>query len=111
VLFTEIKYVFKHEVIPRNEESYKIKFDLKDDESYSMKEHESEEEDPHTPILRRSSRERRKPERYTPLDFRSKFSLSITDDDPRTVWEAVDLEDGNLSKKAMVEEITSLDKN
>jgi hypothetical protein len=37
--------------------------------------------------------------------------LSITDDDPRTVREAVDSEDGNLWKKAMEEEMASLDKN
>jgi hypothetical protein len=61
-----------------------------DDESDSREEQESEEEDPHTPVLRRSIRERRIPERYTPFDFRSNFSFSITDDDPRTVKGAVD---------------------
>jgi hypothetical protein len=61
--------------------------------------------------LRRSDRERRLPERYSPSDFRSNFALSITDDDPRTVKEAVDSEDENLWKRAMEEEMTSLDKN
>jgi hypothetical protein len=61
--------------------------------------------------LRRSVWERRKPERYTPPDFHSNFSLFITDDDPRTVREAVDSEDGKLWKKAMVEEMAALDKN
>jgi hypothetical protein len=37
--------------------------------------------------------------------------LSITNDDPRTVREAVDSEDANLSKRAINEEMTSLDKN
>jgi hypothetical protein len=37
--------------------------------------------------------------------------LSITDDDPRIVREAVDSEDGNLWKRAMEEEMPSLDKN
>jgi hypothetical protein len=37
--------------------------------------------------------------------------LFITDDDPRTVREAVDSEDGKLWKKAMVEEMEALDKN
>jgi hypothetical protein len=50
-------------------------------------------------------------ERYTPPDFHSNFSLSITDDDPRTVREAVDSKDGKLWKKATVEEMTALDKN
>jgi hypothetical protein len=61
--------------------------------------------------LRRSVRERRLPERYSPSDFHSNFSLSITDDDPRTVREAVDSEDGNLWKRAMEEEMASLDTN
>jgi hypothetical protein len=61
--------------------------------------------------LRRSVRETRQPIRYTPPDFHSNFSLSITDDDPRNVREAVDSEDGNLWKKAIVEEMTALDKN
>jgi hypothetical protein len=55
----------------------------------STEEQESKE-DPHTPILRRSVRERRLSERYTPFDFHSNFSLSITDDDTRTVKEAMD---------------------
>jgi hypothetical protein len=50
-------------------------------------------------------------ERYTPSHFCSKFSLSITDDDPRTVREAMDSEDGNIWKKAMDEEMEALDKN
>jgi hypothetical protein len=49
----------------------------------------TEEEEPHTLVLRRSVRERRKLERYSPPDFCSNFALSITDDDPRTVREVV----------------------
>jgi hypothetical protein len=111
VVFREMKDVVKQEVLPSKEEPEKIEFDLKDDEADSTEEHESEEEDPHTPVLRRSDRERRLPERYSPPDFRSNFALSITDDDPRTVREAVDSEDGNLWKRAMEEEMASLDKN
>jgi hypothetical protein len=61
--------------------------------------------------LRRLVRERRLPERYTPSDFHSNFSLSITDDDPITVREEMDSEDGNLWKKATDEEMEALDKN
>ena len=43
--------------------------------------------------------------------FHYNFSLSITDDDPRTVREAVNSEDSKLWKKAMVEEMDALDKN
>jgi hypothetical protein len=111
VVFREMKDVVKLEVLLSKEEPEKIEFDLKDDESDSTKEHESEEEDPHTPVLRKSIREIRLPERYSPSDFCSIFSLSITDDDPRTFREAVDSEDGNLWKRAMDEEMASLDKN
>jgi hypothetical protein len=54
VVFREMKNVVKHEFIPSKEELEKIEFDLKDDEADSTEEHESEEEDPHTPVLRRS---------------------------------------------------------
>jgi hypothetical protein len=37
--------------------------------------------------------------------------LSITDDDPKTVKEAVDSDDGNFWKRAMDEEMADLDKN
>jgi hypothetical protein len=79
--------------------------------SESSEEDEAKEEEPHTPVLRRSMRERRQPERYSPHDFRSNFYLSIIDDDPRTVREAMNLEDSKLWKKAMVEEMDALDKN
>ena len=61
--------------------------------------------------MRSSSQERRQRERYSPLDFHSPFSLSITDDDPINVKEVVDLEDIDLWNKAMVEEMDALDKN
>jgi hypothetical protein len=56
-------------------------------------------------------RDRRQPERYIQPDFCSNFALSITDDDPRTIREAVNSEDSKLWKKAMVEEMDALDKN
>jgi hypothetical protein len=61
--------------------------------------------------LRRSIQERRQPKRYTPPNFCSNFALSITNDDPITVREAVDSKHGKLWKKAMVEEMEDLDKN
>jgi hypothetical protein len=96
VVFREMKDVVKQEVLPSKEESEKIEFDLKDDESDSTEEQESEEEDMHTPVLRRLVQEIRILERYTLSYFHSNFALSIIDDDPITVREAVDLEDGNL---------------
>jgi hypothetical protein len=48
---------------------------------------------------------------YAPSHFRPNFALSIIDDDPRTIREVVESNDGKLWKKAMDEEMTSLDKN
>jgi hypothetical protein len=50
-------------------------------------------------------------ERYIGHDFHSSFSLFITNDDPRTVREEVDLEDGKLWENVVVEKMESLDKN
>lgn len=58
--------------------------------------HESEEEETHTSVLKRSVRKRRQIKRYTPPNFSSNFSLFIIDDDSRTVMEVVDSEDGKL---------------
>ena len=66
-------------------EPKKIEFELEGEESDS-----TEEEEPHTPVFSRSSQERRKPQRYSPPDLQSDFSLSITNDDPRNVKEDVD---------------------
>eukprot|EP00253_Pinus_taeda_P007582 PITA_07582 len=109
VVFREVKDVIKHEVQPK--EPVKIEFELKEEESDSVVEEESEDEEPHTPAVRRSVRERRQPERYSPSAFCSNFALSVTDDDPRTVKEAMDSEDGKLWKEAMVDEMASLHKN
>ena len=88
VVFREVKDVVKHEVLPKEPE--KIEFELKEYESDSTAKEDSEEEEPQTLVVRRSVRERRQPERYSPSSFCSGFSLTITDDDPRTVREAVD---------------------
>ena len=108
-MFKEVKDVVKHEVLPKEPE--KIEFELKEDESDSTTEKYSEEEEPQTPVVRRSVREIRQPERYSPFAFCLNFSLTITDDDPRTVREAVDSEDGKIWKEAMVNEMASLHKN
>ena len=91
VVFREVKDASKQEFLPRQEEPEKLEFELDDAKFESSEEDEAtaEEEEPHTPLLRRSVRERRKPKRYSPPNFRSNFSLSIIDDDPTTVREAV----------------------
>ena len=61
--------------------------------------------------MRISFRERRQLERYIPSAFCSNFALTITDDDPRTIREVVDSEDGKFWKEATVDEMASLHKN
>ena len=48
-MFIEMKYVVKHEVLPKEPE--KIEFELKEDESDSTTEEDSEEEEPQTPAM------------------------------------------------------------
>eukprot|EP00253_Pinus_taeda_P020925 PITA_20925 len=109
VVFKEVKDVIKHEVQPKEPE--KIEVELKEEELDSTAKQESEDEEPQTPSIRRSIRERRHPERYTPSAFCSNFALSVTDEDPRNMKEVVDSEDGKLWKEAMVNEMVSLHKN
>jgi len=94
VVFREVKDVIKHEFQPKELE--KIEFELKEEDSNSTAEKESKDEEPQTLGVRRSVRERRQLERYSPSAFYSNFALSITDDDPRTMKEEVDSEDGKL---------------
>ena len=61
--------------------------------------------------MRRSFREIRQTERYSPFAFCLNFILFVTNDDPRIVNEAVDSEDGKLWKEAIIDEMTSLHKN
>jgi hypothetical protein len=96
VVFREVKDVSKQKFLPRPEEPKKIEFELDDAKFESSEEDEAEEEEPHTPVLRRSVREIRKTERYSLPDFHSNFYLSTIDDDPRTVREAVNSEDSKL---------------
>lgn len=69
-MFREVKDVIKHEVQPKEPE--KIEFELKDEESNSTAEEELEDEEPQTPIIRRSVQERRQPKRLVHL-----FSVQI----------------------------------
>jgi hypothetical protein len=86
--------VSKHEFLSTQDEPDKIELELDDAKSESSEEEEEEEEEePHTPVLRRLMRDKRQLERYSLPDFRSNFSLSITDDDPITIREAVNSED------------------
>ena len=67
MVFREVKYVIKYGVQPKEPE--KIEFEPKEEESDYAAEEELEDEVPQTPAVRRSGRERRKPERYSPSAF------------------------------------------
>ena len=67
VVFREVKDVVKNEFLPKEPE--KIEFELKEDESDSTTQEDSEEEEPQTPAMRTSIRERRQPKRYSPSSF------------------------------------------
>jgi len=51
-----VKYVPKQEFLQRQEEPEKIKFELDDEKYESTEQYEVGEEEPHTPVLRRSVR-------------------------------------------------------
>ena len=116
MIFIEVSEYLKKEEQPKKDELEKVQFELQDEDSASKYESTeedevAEEEEPQNPVLRRSARERRQPERYSPYDFHSAFTLSVTDDDPRTVIEALDSKEGKFWKKAMDEEMAALEKN
>eukprot|EP00253_Pinus_taeda_P034009 PITA_34009 len=87
------------------------KIPKEEEESDSIAEEESKDEEPKTLAVKRSVRERRQPNKYIPSAFYSNFYLSITNDDPITMREAVDSEDGKLWKKVMVDEMAYFHKN
>jgi len=57
VVFREVKDFIKHEV--QRKEPEKIEFELKEEESDFIAEEESEDEEPQTPVVRRSVREKK----------------------------------------------------
>ena len=91
-----------------------MEFELKNERSHSFEEEDSSESDdevePQTPTLRRYDRVRRLAERYSPSNFHYAFVLSAINDEPRSVKETVNFEEGKLWKKAMIEEMEALDK-
>jgi hypothetical protein len=72
--------VSKQEFLPMQDEPEKIELELDDGKSESFEEEEAkeeEEEEPHTQVLRRLVRDKRKPERYSPPDFRSNVNIMV----------------------------------
>jgi hypothetical protein len=72
-------------------------FELRNKEDDSDESTESEElvERP-KPVVRRSERVRKLVKRYSPPKFRSTFMLSTNDDEPKSIMEVVDSEEGKI---------------
>ena len=56
MVFKEVKYVIKHEFLPKEHET--IEFEVKEEESDSTTEEESEDEESQTPVVRISIQDR-----------------------------------------------------
>jgi hypothetical protein len=90
----------------------KVRFKLRNEEDDSDESTESEGEvEQLTPIVSRSEWLRKPVERYSSPDFHSTFVLTATDNEPKSVGEAVDSTEGKIWKEAMVEELESLHNN
>jgi len=89
-----------------------VQFELNNEEDYSYESTESKEkvEQP-TLVIRRSERVGKLVKMYSPHDFHTVFMLISTDDEPKSVGEAVDSTKGKLWKHSMVEEMEYLHKN
>ena len=111
MVFREVKNTSRNEDESKGPE--KTEFEIMDEGADVVEEEllESEEEvDLQTPAVRRSDHERRLVDRYSPPDFRSAFVLSVVNDEPISVKEAVSSKECKLWKNAMVEEMEALDK-
>ena len=114
MVFREVKNSSRNEDEPKEKRLEKMEFELKNEGSYSFEEESSELDDEvelQTPALRRYDGVRRPVERYSPPDFHYAFVLSVVNDEPRSVKEAVSSEECKLWKNAMVEEMEALEKN
>ena len=112
MVFREVKNTSKNK--DESKGPKKAEFEIMDEGVDSVEEEliESEEEvDLQTPAVRRSDRERRPVDKYSPPEFRSAFVLSAVSDEPRSIKEPVNYEECKLWKNAMVEEMEALDKN
>jgi hypothetical protein len=112
VVFREVRRKSESEVVQTEKNPEKVRFELRnkeEDDSDESTESDEEVEQP-TSIVRRYERVRKPVERYSPPNF-STFVLTSTDEEPKSVREAVDSTEGRLWKDAMVEEMESLHKN
>ena len=84
-----------------------------EERSSSSDSSEEEEEQPQPHPLRRSTRERKQPERFgcSMLDSSCAFALITNTDEPRSVNKALGMEDVGSQIEAMDDEMASLEKN
>jgi hypothetical protein len=95
VVFIEVGDTSRNEGESREEDPHKWEFELRNDESNSQEEAESieldEEVEHQNLILRRCDHVRRQYDRYSPPDFYYTFSLFVSDEEPRSIKEVVNL--------------------
>jgi hypothetical protein len=65
-----------------------------------------EEVEQQTLMVRRSKRVRKPVKRYIPPNFHSAFMLTLINEEPKSVGEAIDSEEGKIWKYAMVVLVT-----
>ena len=85
VIFREFRMTSKAEEV-KEKKLEKIEFNWNKESHNSDKSTESKEElETQTPVMRRSGRARKQPDRYSPLNFHSYFALSSTEEEyPQT---------------------------
>jgi hypothetical protein len=111
VVFREVGGTSEPEEVQIEKYPKKVRFELSNEENDSDESIESDEVEQTTPVVNSSERVRKPIERYSPFDFYSAFILFATDEETKSVREAIDLIKGSLWKDDMIEEMESFHKN
>jgi hypothetical protein len=113
VVFREVGGKFEPEEVVQTENNFDtMLFELRNEEDDSYESNKYEEEVEQLNLVISRSETIRKPfERYSLLDFHSSFMLTTTDDEPKSISEAVDSIKGKLWRDVVVEEMESLYNN
>jgi hypothetical protein len=97
VVLREIKGTSESEVVQREKNLEKVRFELRNEEDDSDESTESDEEVKQPTTVVRSSKQVRKPfERYSSPNFHNAFVLTTTEKDLNSVREEVESVEGRL---------------
>jgi hypothetical protein len=113
VVFKEVRRKSKSEVVQKENNLEKVKFEVRNEEEDDSDEStkSDEEVEQSTSFVSRSKRVRKAVERYSSPDFPSSFVLISTDEEPKSVREVVDSTKSRIWKDTKVDEMKSLHKN